>query len=89
MSQYQKKHSSTHTYPDINHPLSASSISSPNHCLLCAEHAHSIAASFAVVPKLYHLIPVSVNSLLGTLSVNLMPHIYLTFLICPTIQMQC
>ena len=24
--QYQKKHSATHTYPDINHPLSVSSI---------------------------------------------------------------
>jgi len=30
-------------------------ISSPNHCLLFATHAHTIATCFAVVPRLYHL----------------------------------
>jgi len=41
-----------------------------------------ILICFAVVPKLYHLILVSLNSLLGTLSFSLMPHIHLTILIC-------
>jgi len=34
-------------------------ISSPNQCLLFAAHAHTIAACFAVVPRLYHLFLVS------------------------------
>jgi len=38
-------------------------ISSPNHCLLFAAHAHIIAACFAVVPKLRHLILVSHSTL--------------------------
>jgi len=33
-------------------PLHTPSISSPNHCLLFATHAHTIAACFAVVPRL-------------------------------------
>jgi len=34
-------------------------ISLPNQCLLFATHAHTIAACFAVVPRLYHLLLVS------------------------------
>ena len=38
-------------------------ISSPNHCLLFAAHAHTIATCFAVVPKLCHLMLVSLSAL--------------------------
>jgi len=38
-----------------------------NHCLLFAAHAHTIATCFAVVPRLCHLILVSLNPLFGTL----------------------
>jgi len=38
-------------------------ISSPNHCLLFTTHAHTIAACFAVVPRLCHLILVSLSFL--------------------------
>jgi len=51
--------------------------SSPNHCLLFATHAHTNATCFAVVPRLCYLILFSLNSLLGTLSFTLMPHIHL------------
>jgi len=44
------------------YPL-ASYISSPNHCLLFAAHAHTIATSFTVVPRLCHLILVSLSTL--------------------------
>ena len=44
-------------------PLHTPYISSPNHCLLFAAHAHTIAACFAVVPRLCHLIPVSLSTL--------------------------
>jgi len=37
-------------------PLHTPYISSPNHCLLFTAHDHTIAAWFAVVPKLCHLI---------------------------------
>jgi len=37
-------------------PLHTTYISSSNYCLLFAEHAHSTATLFAVVPKLCHLI---------------------------------
>jgi len=50
-------------------------ICSPNHCLLFAAHAHTIATCFAVVPRLCHLILVSLSTL------YLMPHIHLTILI--------
>jgi len=40
---------------DWSPPPHFSYISSPNQCLLFAAHAHTIAACFAVVPKLYHL----------------------------------
>ena len=40
-------------------PLHILYVSSPNHCLLFATHAHTITASFAVVPRLCHLILVS------------------------------
>jgi len=60
---------------------STSYISSSNHCPLFAAHAHTITICFAVVPKLRHLILVSLNPLLGTLSCSLMPHIHLTILI--------
>jgi len=62
-------------------PLHIPYISSPNHCLLFATHAHIIATCFAVVPKLCHLILVPLSHLLGTLSCSLMPHIHLTILI--------
>ena len=35
--------------------------SSPNHCLLFSTHAHTIATSFAVLPRLCHLILVSLS----------------------------
>jgi len=64
------------------HPqLHTAYISSPNHCLLFAVHAHTIATCFAVVPRLCHLILVSLNLLLGTISCSLMPHIHLNILI--------
>jgi len=56
-------------------------ISSLNHCLLFAALAHTIATRFVVVPRLCHLILVSLNPLLGILSCSLMPHIHLTILI--------
>jgi len=59
-------------------------IFSPNHCLLFAAHAHIIATCFAVVPRLCHLILVSLSTLylkVGTLSCSLKPHIHLTILI--------
>jgi len=46
-----------------------------------AAHAHTIATCFAVVPRLCHLILVSLNPLLGTFSCSLTPHINLTILI--------
>jgi len=54
-----------------NPPLHTPYISSPNHCLLFATHAHTIATCFAVVPQLCHLFLVSLNFLLGTLSFTL------------------
>ena len=45
-------------------PLYTPYISSPNHCLLFAAHAHTIATCSAVVPRikrLYHLILVSLS----------------------------
>ena len=62
-------------------PLHTPYISSPNHCLLFATYAHSIATCFAVVPKLSYLILVSLNPLLGILSRSFTPHIHLTILI--------
>jgi len=44
-------------------PLHTPYISSPNHCLLFAVHAHTIATCFAVVPKLCHLILVPLSTL--------------------------
>jgi len=57
--------------------------SSPNHCLPFTAHANTIATCFAVVPKLCHLILVSLSlhPLLGTLSCSLTPHIHLTMLL--------
>jgi len=43
-------------------PLHTPYISSKNHCLLFAGHAHAIATCFAVVPRLYHLILFSVST---------------------------
>jgi len=99
LSQYQKKQSPTHTYPDHQstfisflhllrsifnlracqsflHNLSASHIwsaswnstldsyiSSPNHCILFAIHAHIIATCFSVVPRICHSILVSFSTL--------------------------
>jgi len=44
-------------------PLHTSHISSPNHCRLFAAIAHTIATSFAVIPRLCHLILVSLSTL--------------------------
>jgi len=46
-------------HPSLHTPY----ISSPNHCLLFAAHAHTIATCFAVVPRLCHLILVSLSTL--------------------------
>jgi len=64
-------------------PLHTPYTSSPNHCILFATHAQTIATYFAVVPRLCHLILVSLslNSLLETLSFTLTSHIHLTILI--------
>jgi len=59
----------------------ASYISSPNNHSFFAAHAHTIATCFAVVPRLYHLIPVCLSTLLGILSCSFTPHIHLTILI--------
>jgi len=44
-------------------PLHTPYISSPNHYLLFATHAHTIATCFAAVPRLWHLILVSLSTL--------------------------
>jgi len=44
-------------------PLHTPYIFSPNHCLLFAAHAHTITTCFAVLPKLCHLILVSLSTL--------------------------
>ena len=44
-------------------PLHAPYISSPNHCLLFATNAHTIATCLAVVPRLWHLFLVSLSTL--------------------------
>jgi len=66
-------------------PLHTTNISSPNHCLLFAAHAHTITTCFAVVPKSPHQILVSLPTLCLrerlTLSCSLMPQIQLTILI--------
>jgi len=46
-----------------HHPLHTPYISSPNHYLLFAADAHIIASSFAVVPRLCHLMLVSLLTL--------------------------
>jgi len=56
-------------------------ISSPNHCLLFAAYAHTIATCFAVVPRLSSNPSLSLNPLFGTQFCSLMPHIHLTILI--------
>jgi len=65
------------------HPqLHTAYISSPNHCLVFTAHSHTIAACFAVVPRLSSNPSLSLNLLLGTLlSCSLMPHMHLTILI--------
>ena len=55
--------------------------SSPNHRLLFAAHAHTIAARSAVIPMLSSIPSLSFNSLLGSLSFSLMPYIHLTILV--------
>jgi len=44
-------------------PLHTPYISSPNHCLLFAAHDHTITTCFAAVPRLCHLILVSLSIL--------------------------
>jgi len=53
----------------------------PNQCRLFATHDHTIAACFAVVPRLCHLFLVSLSTVLGTLSFTLTSHIHLSILI--------
>ena len=43
-------------------PLHTPYTSSPNHCLLFSAHAHTIVTCFAVVPRLCHLIVVSLST---------------------------
>jgi len=63
-------------------PLHTPYIFSPNHCLLFATHAHTIAACFAVVPRLCYPILVFLSQpFTETLSCSLMPHIRLTILV--------
>jgi len=50
-------------------PLHTPYICSPNHCLLLAAHVHTIATCFVVVPKLCHLILVSLSTLYLVLSI--------------------
>jgi len=45
------------------HPPLTPYISSPGHCILFTAYAHTIAACFAVVPRLYHLILVFISTL--------------------------
>ena len=47
----------------LHRPLHTPYISLPNHCLLFVAHAHTIATCFTVVPRLCHLILVSVSTL--------------------------
>ena len=61
-------------------PLHSLYISSPNHCLLFTAHAHTIATCFALVPRLCHLILLSLSHLLGSLSCSFTPYMYLTIL---------
>jgi len=61
-------------------------ISLPNHCLLFATHAHTIATCFAVVLRLCHLILVSLSTLylefcLVSRWCSFTPHIHLTILV--------
>ena len=59
-------------------------ISLTNQYRLFATHAHTIAACFAVVPRLYHLFLISVSTLylgLYLISFTLTSHIHLTILI--------
>jgi len=62
-------------------PLHSPCISLPNHCLLFTTHAHTIATSFAVVPRLCHSIIVSLSSLYLELSFTLTSHIHLSIVI--------
>ena len=63
-------------------PLHTPYISSTNHCLLFAAHAHTIITCFVVVPRLCNLILVSLKTLyLELLFFSLMSLIHLTILI--------
>ena len=62
-------------------PLHTPYIYSPNHCLLFATYARIIAACFAVVSRLCHLILVSLYPLLRILYCGFVRHIRLTILI--------
>jgi len=64
-------------HPQLHTPY----ISSLNHCLLFAAHAHTIAVCFAVFPRLCHLILVSLSTLYFELSCSLTAHIHLTILV--------
>ena len=44
-------------------PLHTPYISSPNHCLIFAAYAHTIATCFAIIPRLCHLVLVSLSTL--------------------------
>ena len=59
-------------------------ISSSNHHLLFAAHAHTNAACSAVIPMLCHLYLVSLSKLLTWESFSLTPHIHL-YLVCTSL----
>ena len=63
-------------------PLHTPYISSPNHCLLFAAHAHTIATCFAVVPRLCHLILVSLSTLYLEFCLVVSRHTYIGILHC-------
>jgi len=50
-------------WTSLHPPLYTPYISSPNHCLIFAGHAYTIATCFAVIPRLCHLILVSLLTL--------------------------
>jgi len=64
-------------------PLHTLYISSPNYYLLFAAHTHTISTwtCFAAVPRLCHLILVSLSTLYLALSCSFTPHIHLIILI--------
>ena len=63
-------------------PTHISYISLSNQYLLFAAYAHTIAACFAVIPRLYHLFLVFLSTPYLELCLTLTLHVHLTILIC-------